>query len=100
MAVGSEQQMRQLFRNISLSPEKITNGGQVFDMVKSALGGDLGTISSLTFMLVRSWSSVLRLIKSGLDRVVGDFMALFKKSGKLFGNIWQWLLASWDQLWD
>lgn len=98
--VHGEQQMRQLFRNISLSPEKICNGEQVFDMVKNVLGGDLGTISSLTLMLVRSWSSVLRLIKSGLDHIVRDFMALFRKSKRIFRSIWHWLLASWDQLWD
>lgn len=99
MVLG-EQQMRQLFRKISLSPETICNGEQLLDVVQNAVGGDFETISRLTVMLIQNWTPVLRALKSGLDKVVKDFMALFKKSKKIFRNIWQWLLASWDQLWN
>lgn len=98
--VGSEEQMRQLFRKISLSPDAIRNGEHIFDIVKSVLGSDLGVISNLTLMLIRSWSSVLRLIKSGLDQAVKNFMVLFKKAKNFFHDIWHWLIASWDELWD
>lgn len=92
--------MRLLFRKISLSPDTIQNGGQIFDMVNSVLlRRDLGTISNLTCLLIKNWSSVLRMLKSGLDAAVKSVMAMFKKAKDFFRSIWHWFLDCWNELW-
>lgn len=103
--MGNEEQMRQLFRKINLAPEAFRNGEQIFDIVKSVLVPSLGgasgltTISNLTLLLVQNWSSVLRLLKAGLDEAVKNFMALFRGAKGFFEDIWHWLISSWDELW-
>lgn len=106
MAVmGSEEQMRQLFRKITLAPEAFRNGEHIFDIVKSVMvpglsgASGLTAVSNLTFLLIQNWSSVLRLLKTGLDEAVKNFMALFRKAKGFFEDIWHWLIASWEELW-
>lgn len=105
MAVmGTEEQMRQLFRKITLAPEAFRNGEHVFDIVKSVLVPSLGSsglsaISNLTLLLVQNWNSVLSLLKTGLDEAVKNFMALFRKAKGFFQDFWNWLISSWTELW-
>lgn len=87
--------MRMIFQEFSLDPDRIRDGGEVFDIVSKVMtmGEELGMVVKLTTWIIGNWSNVLQWLKSGLDSTMAYIESMFEKVSGLFGSIWEWLVS-------
>jgi phage-related protein len=79
---------------MELRGEQISNGGDVFDIVKETIGGNaLMQVVGVTTWILQNWTQIWQKLKQGLNALMSWIKNLWNAVKTAMANFWEWLTS-------
>ena len=94
MSAIEKTKVRSVFQKLKIAKDSISDAGQVFDIVDSALGnGSLAQVTRLTSWVVDKWSSIWSMLQNGLDCIMSFVEECWDAVKGAISSFWDWLMS-------
>lgn len=89
-----ENELTQLFSGLKIYRSDIRNGGEVYELVKRYLPGDVARAIDVTHWILKNWGDVYKGLKKGVQAMLEFIKGLWRGAvNAVVGGFWQWLCS-------